>query len=1116
MYTKVVAWPLLAAQTSSKLSGHHSSSASKARSAKKHEDDLFDSDDDFVQPKEASRKLTRLSKGGDDRTSGAKSKPSSEPSREKGTTTNSTKSSRRTASSSTSSSSSHKTHKPSPSKLRRRADRYEDELDEVPSVDPPPGYQASSIFSRSSSSSKITPTTTTKETTISNSITIDDEDTDAGKFIPKRRRFNINAPSPSHTPSPSPSSISSTSLSKPAHGHDDGHDDDADNILGFNAMEDIYKKARPVPSPSLPSRSPPSSPGSSTDDERPSHNTTTRHDEDIHDDDDDDDDEDYGPRSRKPRTTTASKPPQKPSPHDTKAATQTKTVHTTDKNKKVQSPAKNSRSTSKNASSSATSSSSSRGGSRGTTKPAHVQGIDLSDEETQADRDNHVDEIIADSPMKKPAPRKTSTKGGSNSSSSASGGGSRARTISSMFQVSSSPPDFSDPIVTDRPPKKGKGDDRADTNTKRGGTNGKHKSKHTGPGADGGLWVDFFVPHREDELCVHKKRVGEVKQWIEASIRGFETRSPAPKLLVLTGPCGSGKTAVVRALASTLQYQVVEWINPTAEARRDVANHATEAYYDLNKLDKFALWLRVTSMSQDLFATQERKVILLEDLPILDKKEERDQFQSMLRTFLKSTRFPMVLVLSDSFMGNSSLGMLLSNDLRNVPFISQIKFNPVAPGLMTKALTAIASSSGHYVSTQVVREIEEQSGGDIRAAIHALQFYCIRTLPQQTKPKSSKISSTRSKSGTDVTNAIDLDDFEDSSPPTSTSLSSSSLPSSGSMFRAPRPQSHTFTKQSTLSGSRDLSISVFHALGKVLHNKRNPDTSAPNTPLPWYHRAPSQYIPERILEQVHFDPARFSAFIHENVLDFVQDFDEIVPCTYYLSESDLYSGTMELNTSCMSQSLGNFSEVALNNSTNFSTNHHKYVALSPYITSLAIRGTMFANTQPLSGQRRSLYSPVMLDILKHYTTNSTNLSRILQPSPSQTSSSLWVGDDDNPPHCFHPCMVGSLVSPTSFATELVPFAHLIRSTALRQGQHSPTFKEYASLLDPQSTKVLAQICTFTQSIAGMHHRDFKNKVRETFESTTLDEVNGDIPWVEGEGDHNHEKGERTEEDEIED
>ena len=37
-------------------------------------------------------------------------------------------------------------------------------------------------------------------------------------------------------------------------------------------------------------------------------------------------------------------------------------------------------------------------------------------------------------------------------------------------------------------------------------------------------------------------------------------------MLLLTGPCGVGKTATVRALAADLRCEVQEWINPVADA----------------------------------------------------------------------------------------------------------------------------------------------------------------------------------------------------------------------------------------------------------------------------------------------------------------------------------------------------------------------------------------------------------------------------------------------------------------------------------------------------------------------------------------------------------------------
>jgi predicted GTPase len=58
----------------------------------------------------------------------------------------------------------------------------------------------------------------------------------------------------------------------------------------------------------------------------------------------------------------------------------------------------------------------------------------------------------------------------------------------------------------------------------------------------------------QDELCVHKKKVVEVREWLQRSTRtgctGPSTSLMSePRIVLLTGAPGSGKSATIRLLA---------------------------------------------------------------------------------------------------------------------------------------------------------------------------------------------------------------------------------------------------------------------------------------------------------------------------------------------------------------------------------------------------------------------------------------------------------------------------------------------------------------------------------------------------------------------------------------
>lgn len=120
-----------------------------------------------------------------------------------------------------------------------------------------------------------------------------------------------------------------------------------------------------------------------------------------------------------------------------------------------------------------------------------------------------------------------------------------------------------------------------------------------------------------------------------------------------------------------------------------------------------------------------------------------------------------------------------------------------------------------------LQDILDQSDGDIRAAINNVQFYAIRSLYPSSKRKSS--SSRQS-------NVVPFDEK---------------------------------------IGPLDL----FHAVGKVLYAKRNPDGTLESKP-------------EHILNKIPVDNDIFISFLHQNSLYFFDDIESCAKSMDYLSVAD--------------------------------------------------------------------------------------------------------------------------------------------------------------------------------------------------------------------------------------
>ena len=120
----------------------------------------------------------------------------------------------------------------------------------------------------------------------------------------------------------------------------------------------------------------------------------------------------------------------------------------------------------------------------------------------------------------------------------------------------------------------------------------------------------------------------------------------------------------------------------------------------------------------------------------------------------------------------------------------QIAFNPVTVSSIKKILSRICNLESSGTTEELVHQIATSSGGDIRHAIMSLQYHCLN-------PR--RLNSALARSAT----LLDLKGRGTLAP--GQGCLSSAIPS---------------------PCGRDETLTLFHALGKFLHNKRETDGDA--------------------------------------------------------------------------------------------------------------------------------------------------------------------------------------------------------------------------------------------------------------------------------------------------
>uniref|UniRef100_H2RXS7 RAD17 checkpoint clamp loader component n=1 Tax=Takifugu rubripes TaxID=31033 RepID=H2RXS7_TAKRU len=352
-------------------------------------------------------------------------------------------------------------------------------------------------------------------------------------------------------------------------------------------------------------------------------------------------------------------------------------------------------------------------------------------------------------------------------------------------------------------------------------------------------WVDRYSPSCQAELAVHKKKIEEVENWLR-----IHTTTSKGGILLLTGPSGCGKTTTVRVLAQELSIRIHEWTNSSNMESYKFRMNGLSYSSQSAQFREFLLrankynWLKIVGDD----GTTDKKLILVEDFPNQFLRQH-GSLHDILRQFVRSSRCPLVFIMSDSVNRDSSSRSLFPKDLQEELNITNISFNPVAPTAMMKVLTRISTveagkSCGKMcvLDAAALESLCSGSSGDIRSALNSLQFI---SFPGQMKKKRSK-----------KTKQMD---------------------------------------QEPAIGGKDASLFLFRALGKILHCK--PAQCAPGPALPshlaHHQRDPLLITPEMVVEHSHMSGEVFNLYLHQNYLDFFSEVDDVAEASKYQSDADL-------------------------------------------------------------------------------------------------------------------------------------------------------------------------------------------------------------------------------------
>jgi cell cycle checkpoint protein len=408
-------------------------------------------------------------------------------------------------------------------------------------------------------------------------------------------------------------------------------------------------------------------------------------------------------------------------------------------------------------------------------------------------------------------------------------------------------------------------------------------------------WTEKYGPASIDELAVHKKKVSDVRAWLTGVLSGKDRK----RLLLLKGPAGSGKTTTMSLLAKELDVHIHEWKNPTRSTPSSEGFMSVTAQFEdfVGRAGAFGSLAfedttQVHQQSPTVPSSREKQLILVEEFPntFTSTSSVVKSFRSSVLNYLaastpSATSFfstsaepgsvtPIVMVVSETLLTTNTAAAdsftahrLLGPEILNHPGVTTIDFNPIAPTFMTKALELMvlkeARISGRKktLGPRVIQRLTEL--GDIRSAVSSLEFMCLRG--DDTEGWGAKVNFTKKKGPSDT------------------------------------PLTKMEQESLEMVTQRESTLGIFHAVGRVVYNKRfpeDPDKMAPQPPH-WFpdRRRPkaSEVNIDALIDEIGTDTLTFISALHENYLLSCDagDSEETLDCVNgsidALSDADLLS-----------------------------------------------------------------------------------------------------------------------------------------------------------------------------------------------------------------------------------
>jgi replication factor C large subunit len=204
------------------------------------------------------------------------------------------------------------------------------------------------------------------------------------------------------------------------------------------------------------------------------------------------------------------------------------------------------------------------------------------------------------------------------------------------------------------------------------------------------LWVEKYRPEKIAEVLGNEEAKATFVEWLK-------NKRHAKKAVLLYGPPGVGKTALVNAAANEFGYKIIEMNASDTRTEKAINKIAGPATFFIG-LDKFS-------------TASKGNLLFLDEVDGVAGKEDRGGIGAIVK-IVEESRIPVIMAANDTDL----------EKIRPLKKVSTlIRFQQVRLPLIITMLRRICAMEHVEAEYEALERIAENSKGDVRSAINDLQ-----------------------------------------------------------------------------------------------------------------------------------------------------------------------------------------------------------------------------------------------------------------------------------------------------------------------------------------------------------------------------------------------------------